>query len=130
LSRKQKVQIFRRTVTLPQDGHHLQDVDVHLLGIDEFQSRRSISPHLFKSETLGFKQRIYKVKKVEPDAAAVDLREDVADLVNFEVPIQFDVRNLVLVSDSFKIVPKRPGILGVACSGFFSFVVAGRSILG
>ena len=65
---------------------------------------------MLQLKSFRLQQRVDQVKYVESDPLAIDLGEDVADLVNFEVPIQLDVGNLVLLCDPLNVVTKGSGI--------------------
>jgi hypothetical protein len=57
-------------------------------------------------------------KHVEPDALAVDLRKDVADLVEGEITVELDVGDLVLLGDPFEVLAERLGIVRALHRGF------------
>ena len=114
LARQQVVEVLGRAVRLTEDGHHLEDVDVHALGLDEVQLRRRFAPHVLELEPLRLEQRVDQVEDVETDPLAVDLREDVADLVELEFSVQLDVGDLVLLGDPLQVLAKRLRIVGVA----------------
>ena len=91
LAGQEVIEVLGRAVGLPKDGHHLEDVDVHPLGLDEVQARSRLAPQVLELEALGLEECVDQVKDVETNAPAVDLGKDVADLVEFQLLIQFDV---------------------------------------
>jgi len=54
---------------------------------------------MLELEPLGLQERVQEVEDVQADAAAVDLREDVADLVQIEIAVQLDIGDLVLIGE-------------------------------
>ena len=93
LSGKKEVEVLWRAVPLPENRHHLQDVDVHLVRVDELEAGGSVTPHLLQLHALRSEQRIDEVEGVELNTFAVNLRENIADLVDPELLIEFDIRN-------------------------------------
>ena len=79
------------------------------------KSRRgAASRHICLScKPLGLSKRVDQVEDVEPDSLAVDLREDVADLVDLELLIELDVGDLVLLRECPSGARRMPCVLGV-----------------
>ena len=71
---------------------------------------------MLELEALWLEQRVDQVEDVEPDAATVDLREDVADLVELEIAVELDVGDLVLLGDALQVLAEGTRVLRVlAC---------------
>lgn len=73
----------------------------------------SLSPYRSDHRCLCFSPICSQVEDVESDAAAVDLCEDVADLVEPEILIQLYVRNLILLGDASQMLTEGAGVLRV-----------------
>ena len=104
--REQVVEVLGRAVRLPEDGHHLEDVDIHALRLDEIQLRLRLPPHVLELEPLRLDKRVDEIEDVETDPLAVDLREDVADLVQGKLAVQLDVGDLVLLGYLLQVLAK------------------------
>jgi len=65
-------------------------------------------------QTLGLEQGVDQVEDVESNATAVDLGEDVADLVELEVSIELDVGDLVLLRDALQMLAEGARVLRAA----------------
>src|SRR5690606_3261423 len=113
LTWQEEVEVLGRTVRLPENRHHLEDIDVHLLRIGKRQARLCFAPHLLELKPLRLEKRIHEVEHVKPDAATVDLGEDIADFVDSEVTIKLDVRNLILLGNCPEMLPESLGIYGI-----------------
>ena len=75
----------------------MQHVHIGAPGADELQVRRDTPPHVFESDVFRSQQRVHQVEHIKADAAAVDASERVAHLVDFELLIEFDVCDPVIV---------------------------------
>ncbi len=71
---------------------------------------------MLQLQTLGFQQSIDEIEDVETDSAAVDLREDVADLVNSEIFVEFNVGDLVLLGDLLNILAEKSCVRNMSSS--------------
>ncbi len=129
LPREQEVQVLWRAVGLPEDRHHLQDVDVEPFAFDEVQARRGFAPEVLELQPLGLEQGVDQVEDVEPDAAAVDLGEDVTDLVQIEIAVELDVGDLVLLGNTFQVLAECSGVGCMSCRSFGRRTVAGLRCL-
>jgi Phage integrase family len=69
---------------------------------------------------------ICRPKHVEPNTAAVDLCENVTDLVHFDVLVQFDVGDLILACDALKVFAKQFGIFSVISSDLGRLLIPRR----
>src|SRR5207248_10432611 len=81
--------------------------------LDELEARCGVTPHLLQLQTLRLQQGVDEVEGVELNALAVNLCEDVANLVDLELPIELDERDLILVRQGPKVLAKGRGILCV-----------------
>ena len=88
-------------------------------------SRLRLPPHVLELEPLRLDERIDEIEDVETDPLAVDLREDVADLIQGKLAVQLDVGDLVLLGYFLQVLAKRPRIVGVARRGLGRVGIAG-----
>ena len=65
-----------------------------------------MAPHLLKLEPLWLEQGVDKVENVQADATAIDPSEYITDLIHPHIDIQFDVGNLVFLTDIFEKLTK------------------------
>ena len=72
-----------------------------------------MTPEVLELQAFRLQESVDQVEHVEPDTATVDLREDVADLVEFEIAIQFDVGDLKLLGDALKVLVEKARVLRV-----------------
>ena len=65
---------------------------------------------MLELKSLRLQQRIDQIEHVKADPATVDLGEDVADLVDFEVAVQLDVGDLVLLGNGPEVFSESAGV--------------------
>src|SRR5688500_787207 len=82
LSWQEEIEVLRRAIRLTQDGHYLQDVDIHSVGIDELEPRRCFPPHVLELQALRLQQGVHQIEDIETHALAVQLRKDVAHTID------------------------------------------------
>ena len=112
---------------MPQDRHHLKDVDIHFRRFDKAKPVARLAVHVLELDVLWLHQRIQQVEHVELNAFAVDLCEDVTDLLDTDLLIELNVGNLILVQNVGDFIFERRGILDMRhCERSF-FIV--RSVL-